>query len=88
MFSRAPVQVAAGTLPIPEARAVKHPFVAIESEPLMDTTIATTFALAPSGGTPAEVQVKGAGDDLVVTCSGVEVARVNDANCTLRVTMA
>lgn len=88
VFSRSPVQVASGTLPIPEARAVKHPFVAIESEPLMDTTIATTFALTPSGGTPAEVQVKGAGDDLVVTCNGAEVARVNDANCTLRVTMA
>jgi hypothetical protein len=88
VFGRGPLQVAAGQLPMPEQRAVKHPFVGVESEAVMDTTIATTFAIAPTDGRPADLDVELTADELVIRGHGTVVARVADGNFGLRVTMA
>lgn len=82
VFSREAVTVEKGHLPIPQERAVQHPFVAAKTEPTMATTLVSVIGLGRGRDRSVAVDFSTSGDVIEVTLSrGGQraVCRINDA---------
>jgi hypothetical protein len=82
VFSRETVQVVKEHLPIPEERAVQHPFVAVRTEPVMATTLVTVLGLGRHGDKSLGVHFVARDDTIEVTLergSQRAVCRIVDA---------
>ncbi len=82
-FSRNAISVETDRLPIPEERAVKHPFVSVKTEATMATTIVTAFGLGRRGDTAPKISFTSSVDaiDVVLKTSAASVdCRIEDTN--------
>ncbi len=70
-FCRDTFSVETDRLPIPEDRAVKHPFVSVKSEPTMATTIVTALCLGRSEDPTTEITFTSSTDDIGVALKAV-----------------
>jgi hypothetical protein len=81
LFCREAVTVRTDQLPIPAERAVKYPFVAVETAVAADITLVTALALAPTTGTPAIITFSPEADEIAVAvqaAAGSAVCQIND----------
>lgn len=67
LFCRDRFSVDVETLPIPEERAVQHPFVTLRSGRGMATTMVAAIGLTPTGGQELPVEIKAVGDIIEVS---------------------
>ncbi len=80
-FCRSTTEIRKKLLPIPEERAVKHPFVSVETEPTMATTLVTVIGLAPTGGETTSAIIDSSKDEIKVRLKAEAVSatcRIND----------
>lgn len=81
LFCRAAITVRTDQLPIPAKKAVKYPFVAVETAAAADITLVTALALAPAAGAPAAIAFAPEADEIAVavkSTAGSAVCQIND----------
>jgi hypothetical protein len=81
IFSRQAIVISKGLLPIPEERAVKNPFVSVEVEPAMATTLVTAIGIGATGEKPADIKFEASDHEISVSVSttqGTVSCRIND----------
>lgn len=82
LFARDPMTVEVGHLPIPQERAVQHPFAAAKTEPTMATTLVSAIGMGRSGDRAVDVKFSTRGDviEVIINRGGKRaVCRINDA---------
>jgi hypothetical protein len=82
IFARDPMTVAVDHLPIPQERAVQHPFAAAKTEPTMATTLVSAIGLGKPGDRGVDVEFSTRGDviEVVIKRGGKRaICRINDA---------
>lgn len=64
--SAQPAAIRAGKLDIPEERALRHPFIEVDTESAMATTLVAALAISRSGASPAQVDMQQIGNGFAV----------------------
>jgi|GEM_PF-7100229 len=75
VWGRDALSVREDKLPIPDERAAKHPFVAVETGPTMSTTLVTAIAVGKTGEAAADVSFEADDDGVTVTINSSQGTR-------------
>lgn len=80
IFGRHDYKVSAQQLPIAPERAPKHPYIAVETEAAMATTLVTAISLAATADPPAEIAFEADADEITADIAGGIKCCIADAD--------